>query len=94
MEDNLIILKRNPKSPLHKVILAIYAYGPKGVILDNVSLTTGIEKPSGKIITPTKNRKYFRKLENDRWYLSDKGLEIIPQIIQKLKEKENESSSD
>jgi hypothetical protein len=85
LDGSLIVLKKSPASPLHKVILTLYAYGPNGATVDQISRTTGIEKPSNQILTPGKNKKYFRKLENKKWYLSDKGLEITPKIINGLK---------
>ncbi|MHB8602821.1 MAG: hypothetical protein ACYC6W_03150 [Nitrosotalea sp.] len=85
LQDNTVVLKKIPKSPLHTVILCLYAYGPRGANADEISLSTGIESPSSKIITPTKNKKYFRKLENNGWYLSDDGLKMIQKIIADLK---------
>lgn len=84
IQDNKVILKKIPKSPLHKVILTVYAYGPIGCTTNEISVSTGIEQVSSKIITPTKNKKYFRKLEDNKWYLSSDGLEMVEKIRKKL----------
>jgi len=83
-DENQVVLIKSPSSKVKKVCLVLYAYGPKGATLEEITLSSGIVNPSRNVLNNTGNKKYFRKLTN-KYALSDKGMsfvtkEILPEL--------------
>ncbi|SHO43600.1 hypothetical protein NSIN_20114 [Nitrosotalea sinensis] len=84
-ENNHIVLIKSPSSKVKKVCLVLHAYGPSGATLEEITLSSGVTNPSRNVINNTANKKYFRRLVQGRYALSDKGIsfvtdEILPEL--------------
>ena len=80
-ENNKVVLIKSPSSQVMKVCLVLYAYGPAGTTLKDISLSTGIRNPSRNVLSIKSYKKYFRKISKDKHALSDAGISYITSTI-------------
>lgn len=83
--DNHVVLIKSPTSKVKKVNLVLYAYGPTGATLDEITMSSGVANPSRNVIRNTGSKKYFRSLEKGKYALSDTGItfvttEVLPEL--------------
>ena len=93
-DDNQIVLIKSPSSKLKKVCLVLYAYGPSGTTLTEITLSSGVTNPSRNVINNTGGKQYFRLIGKNKYALSDKGISYVTEtILPELKgEKDNGSN--
>jgi hypothetical protein len=72
---NLIMVKA-PKTKADKVCLALYALDPDGagVSPKEIGRVSRVQNPSNSILHNASYKKYFRRLKNGDYVLTDKGL--------------------
>ena len=80
-EGSHVVLIKSPKSQIMKICLVLYAYGPKGSTLEEISMSSGVVNPSSNVISVKGYKKYFRKISKDRYALSDVGISFVTEEI-------------
>lgn len=71
---------------MKKICLTLYAYGPKGAILEEMTAATGISNPSRNVLSIAGYKKYFRKLAKGKYTLSDVGISFVTnELLTELK---------
>lgn len=85
-QDEYVVLIKSPSEAVKKVALVLYAYGPQGANLNEISVSSGISNPSKKVLTAGHSARYFRKVSKKNYGLSDSGLTwVIQKVIPDLK---------
>lgn len=91
---NHIVLIKSPDSQVKKICLALYAYGPSGATLEDMTATTGISNPSSNVLSIKGYKKYFRKLSKGKYALSDIGISsVTDEILPEIKNGKNNGSN-
>jgi hypothetical protein len=73
-----------PPVSLHLVALAMFAYYPEPVTTAELEKVTGITDIVGKVLGQTMNKKFFRKVDNSLYGLSQDGLKLVIEKIKPL----------
>ena len=89
-QDGLVDLYNAPSYALHRVILVLFAYHPRGATVEQVSKSSGVKQVARNYLTPSSYRKYFTKLSKDEYGLAQEGLslvtsKIIPELRARMK---------
>jgi len=80
-ENNQVVFIKTPTSKVKKVALIIYAHGPEGANLEQITLSSGIENPSRNVLTAGNNKKYFRKIKTGVYGLTDEGITFVTDTV-------------
>jgi len=80
-DGNHVVLIKSPSSKVKNVCLVLYAYGPNGATLEEITLSSGVTNPSRNVIRNTGNKKYFRNLAKGKYTLSDIGITLVTNEI-------------
>jgi len=80
-ENNQVVLIKPPSSKVKKVCLIMYAHGPEGANLEQITLASGITNPSKNVINNGDNKKYFRRIKSGVYGLSDTGITFVTNAI-------------
>ena len=80
-DENKVVLIKSPSSKLKKVCLVLYAYGPSGATLEEITLSSGVTNPSRNVINNTGGKQYFRLIKKGEYTLSDKGISFVTETI-------------
>ncbi len=83
-----------PPVSLHLAALALFAYYPDTVTTAELEKVTGITDIVGKVIGQTKNKKFFRKVGNSSYGLSEDGLKLVSEKIRPLMHPVQESAEE
>lgn len=73
-----------PPVSLHLVAFAMFAYYPEPVTTAELEKVTGISDIVSKVLGQTMNKKFFRKVDNSLYGLSQDGLKLVVEKIQPL----------
>lgn len=85
-QDGYVVLLKPQTESVKKVSLVLYAYGPQGATLEEISISSGIQNPSKRVLTNGSSKKYFRKLATGNYALSEDGLNfVVRKVIPELK---------
>lgn len=85
-DNNIVVLIKSPESKLKKVCLVLYAYGPTGATLKEITISSGVTNPSRNVINNTANTKYFRSFARGKYALNDKGITFVTtKVLPELK---------
>lgn len=92
--DGKLIMLRAPDSKGKKVCLALYAIDADGATPKEIATISHVQNPSNSILHNLSYKKYFRKLTNGKYVLTDVGLSFVTgTILPELKEKEKGGTS-
>ena len=75
--DNHVVLIKSPSSKVKKVCLVLYAYGPTGATLEEITMSSGVTNPSRNVIRNTGSKRYFRSLGRGKYALNDVGITFV-----------------
>lgn len=77
--DGLVELYKWPPAQVQIVALALYAYSPYLVSVNELSRVTGIETVYSSVLAQKKNKQYFRR-EGDLYGLRPPGVKMVQEL--------------
>jgi len=94
--DGLVEILNAPESKAETVALVSFAYYPEAATIQQIALSSGIQNVASDYLSSKSYRKYWFKIKNGKYVLSQEGLEwvtkkIIPKLkFQKLRKRKSE----
>lgn len=76
-----LVMLRAPSSKVKKVCLMLYAVGSEGATPKEMTAVTKVQNPSNSLLHNVSYKKYFRKLANGKYVLTDVGLSFVTDVI-------------
>jgi len=95
--SGLVEIIRVPDSKAETVALVLFAYHPEPALIEQVAFSTGIKDVASAYLTQTAYKKFFSKVQDGRYMLSQEGLDwvstkIVPKLVTKASPPTEEKS--
>jgi hypothetical protein len=97
-DSGLVELIRSPDNKAEVVAVVMFAYHPEPAEIEQIALSTGIKDVASRYLTHSQYKKFWTKVQKDKYGLTADGLEwvtkkIAPGLTTVGKEEESSSSN-
>jgi|SRR5437870_9986113 len=91
-EGGKLVMSRPPPTDIKKVCLALYALGAGGAFPKDIGDLSNVPNPSNKVMHAKSYKKYFKKLTNGKYILTDAGYSFVANEILTKEKEENQGA--